>query len=193
MYKKGFTLIELLMVVLIIGILSAIALPQYKRAIEKSRYAEIEEMIHNILSAEQRYYLDHGTFTDTFNKLDTDFSISNGVISGNLLRTDNMEISIDAKYIEASRTKGTPRVDLTSVYTIYGDMETGRIFCQDDIEKDDITCKWFGLDEMKMCYDDVVVGVKDHCPDEISSQESCEKNGCYWDTSTKPESCTCKP
>lgn len=54
--KKGFTLIEMLVVVLIVGILAAIALPQYEAAIEKSRVSEALVVMKALSDAEQRYF-----------------------------------------------------------------------------------------------------------------------------------------
>lgn len=52
--KKGFTLIELLTVVLIIAILTAVGLPQYRRVVQKSRAAEAEAMLRIIYDSSER-------------------------------------------------------------------------------------------------------------------------------------------
>ena len=60
MSEKGFTLIELLVVVLIIGVLAAIALPQYLRSVEKSRISEALITNRKIYDSLQRYILAQG-------------------------------------------------------------------------------------------------------------------------------------
>ena len=68
--KQGFTLIELLVVVLIIGILAAVALPQYKKAVAKARTAEALAMLKSLVDAEEVYYLSNGEYTPNISKLD---------------------------------------------------------------------------------------------------------------------------
>ncbi len=73
----GFTLIELLVVVLIIGILAAIALPQYELAVEKSRSAEPLIVLKALREAQEVYFLANGSYADDLSKLDVQVDLDN--------------------------------------------------------------------------------------------------------------------
>ena len=70
--NKAFTLIELLVVVLIIGILAAVALPQYQKAVWKSRYVQAKTMGESLAQAEEIYYLANGEYTQDVSALSID-------------------------------------------------------------------------------------------------------------------------
>ena len=66
----GFTLIELLVVVLIIGILAAMAMPQYFKAVERSRMAEAVTLMDSITQAQRRKFLQTNRYAEDFRGLD---------------------------------------------------------------------------------------------------------------------------
>ena len=66
----GFTLIELLVVVLIIGILAAMALPQYFKAVERSRMTEAVTLIDSIVKAQRRKFMQTNRYAERFEGLD---------------------------------------------------------------------------------------------------------------------------
>ncbi|WP_428073997.1 type IV pilin protein [Candidatus Avelusimicrobium luingense] len=70
MNRKAFTLIELLVVVLIIGILASVALPQYQKAVEKSRATQALTLLKSLAQAQTVYFLSNGHYATSFSELD---------------------------------------------------------------------------------------------------------------------------
>jgi len=84
--KKGFTLIEILMVIVIISILVAIALPKYIDTVDIALGKRAYDSMQTIYTAQMRFYLENNhTFTNNFNTLDVRFP------SATLSGTDTMD------------------------------------------------------------------------------------------------------
>ncbi len=66
----GFTLIELLVVVLIIGILAAMAMPQYFKAVERSRMTEAVTLMDSVVKAQRRKFMQTNRYANGFEGLD---------------------------------------------------------------------------------------------------------------------------
>ncbi len=60
--RKGFTLIELLIVVVIIGILAAIAIPKFAATKDKAKLASVKTDIRNLMTAEEAYFSDYSVY-----------------------------------------------------------------------------------------------------------------------------------
>src|SRR6266498_2604906 len=78
MNRKGFTLIELLIVVVIIGILAAIAIPKFANTKQKAYVAQMKSDLKNLATAEEAYFYDSTSYTTSLVALNN-FRSSTGV------------------------------------------------------------------------------------------------------------------
>ena len=77
---KGFTLIELLIVVVIIGILAAIAIPKFANTKEKAYVASMKSDLRNLITAQEAYFSDNNsTYASSIAAMGTNYKASSGV------------------------------------------------------------------------------------------------------------------
>ena len=68
--RAGFTLVELAVVIVIIGVLAAFAVPRFKASVERSKAAEAFNYLSAVQAAQERYHARQSTYADDVNSLD---------------------------------------------------------------------------------------------------------------------------
>ena len=112
----GFTLIELLVVVLIIGILAAIAVPQYFRVVERGRMSEALSCFGTLKGSQERYLIKSNVYTGTMGDLDVSCPALKYFVAGPAL-TGGTGVSWTATL---TRSAPTPQVYGAFVVTYVG-------------------------------------------------------------------------
>ena len=101
---KGFTLLELMVSIIIIGILAAVAVPQYQKAVEKSRAAEALTLGKSIVEAQNRS-LDAYPDDSVATKSAIDVQLSSGTWSSNTVyTTKDFTYTLTEQGVEISRS-----------------------------------------------------------------------------------------
>ena len=154
MKNRAFTLIELLVVVLIIGILAAVAVPQYQVAVIKTRINSAKQTVNDIKRAIDLYYLQHNEYPKKFQDLDFAHTLE------------------DSRYIRIKG--GSCYIDTSTWNEIYCDIGNWQIIYLISLQNSSAQCRVYTPDKTdayhRACQQDT---------GKTASQANCESNNSY--------------
>ena len=150
----GFTLIELLVVVLIIGILAAMAMPQYFKAVERSRMAEAVTLMDSVVKAQRRKFMQINSYVRDFRALDV---APKGVTGGEYYTKgdpttgaggNGFYIAIAGTSFDSSQVQATRVINGTSGNPLQYQYMLSRFY-----QSDNVTCQGNNAAGRELCAD----------------------------------------
>ena len=119
--RKGFTLIELLIVVVIIGILAAIAIPKFAATKDKAKLASVKTDVRNMMTAQEAYFSDYATYgTLAQLQVASNFSLSSGNTGAASAVASGYTATVTNSTITSSITKCQVQVGAGAASTLDG-------------------------------------------------------------------------
>ncbi len=173
-FGRGFTLVELLVVVLVIGVLAAIALPAYNRSVQKSRMSDALNVLDIAASKQQANYVAGEGYASSFNDLSLPVKGLTGNIESSIqgVKAGNFTYTLQNTCVVASR----PEDDVT-IYRNFNTDETG--------------CTGEGCKLLEGVLSNIPIGCNEYASEEDADSEisapsviSCSFDKCLSDAGT---------
>ncbi len=137
--KKGFTLIEVMIVIMIIIIITAVLMPHYERAIEKTKVSEALLVTRAIADANRMYDLKNGSYTTDMDDLDIQIPGKQGFLN---------EENKDSRLFSYSAGKGGEQEDIATADRLPSDTFYSLIIYN---KRNGVGCKYFSERGKKFC------------------------------------------
>jgi len=130
--SKGFTLIELMIVVVIIGILAALAIPRFMRSTTKSKQSEAKQLLKQVYTMERAYRQEYNTYACNGVTADSSLPSAFAVIGVDIMTNARYAYVMTATPLAFTCTATATGLDDDATNDVWVIDETGNLRCTTD-------------------------------------------------------------